>query len=407
MCDDENIEPIEESDIPRYFGDYPSGAGYVLFYQAADLDLAGLGLKTPPPPPAPVTIMDLADLSVSDPAPMPVPTPLPMATPARSDANISSSQGTESTPAESEEMEDPFADTPSKPDPHGRNGFYTTPPTNTAEGQFIQPRAFRSPSRSTTDDRQSLAAPLPLAVTAANAPSPVAARSDLTSPTLGKDNGGNWFKRGKDKKAGALPGVSRADSGETVTAPAERAPMRRQATATTMNTVSSGSTTFGGLGLTVNSAIAGDGAGGVMAVISPSPNHNGSRQPIPDFQMRPTPPTEASPAAMSSSVISSFSASSGTPSQSGTGSSVPATPQGQINSSSLAPPISGPPSSSSQGLTGLGRKESKRERVPSAASGTSSTGGGSLGRRLSGITRSGSMAFKMGFGKKDKDKDRD
>lgn len=44
MCDDENVEPIDESDIYRYFGDYPSGAGYVLFYQAADLDLSALGL---------------------------------------------------------------------------------------------------------------------------------------------------------------------------------------------------------------------------------------------------------------------------------------------------------------------------------------------------------------------------
>ena len=50
MCDDENIEPIEESDIFRYFGDYPSGAGYVLFYQAADLDMESLGLKVPAKP---------------------------------------------------------------------------------------------------------------------------------------------------------------------------------------------------------------------------------------------------------------------------------------------------------------------------------------------------------------------
>ena len=52
MCDDENIEPIDDSDIYRYFGDYPSGAGYVLFYQAVDLDLTSLGLapKTPSMP---------------------------------------------------------------------------------------------------------------------------------------------------------------------------------------------------------------------------------------------------------------------------------------------------------------------------------------------------------------------
>lgn len=52
LCDDENVEPIAETDIPRYFGDLPAGAGYVLFYQAVDLDLAALGLKTPAPAPA-------------------------------------------------------------------------------------------------------------------------------------------------------------------------------------------------------------------------------------------------------------------------------------------------------------------------------------------------------------------
>jgi ubiquitin carboxyl-terminal hydrolase 9/13 len=73
MCDDENVEPIDEADIFRYFGDYPSGAGYVMFYQAADLDLGALGLKTPaPPPPAPATApaarpIPVAPISKSEP----------------------------------------------------------------------------------------------------------------------------------------------------------------------------------------------------------------------------------------------------------------------------------------------------------------------------------------------------
>lgn len=50
MCDDENIEPIEESDLANYFGDNITGAGYVLFYQAANLDLQSLGLKKEPVP---------------------------------------------------------------------------------------------------------------------------------------------------------------------------------------------------------------------------------------------------------------------------------------------------------------------------------------------------------------------
>lgn len=49
LYDDENVEPVDEADIPRYFGDYPAGAGYVLFYQAVDLDPVALGLAKPPP----------------------------------------------------------------------------------------------------------------------------------------------------------------------------------------------------------------------------------------------------------------------------------------------------------------------------------------------------------------------
>ncbi|GHJ86733.1 hypothetical protein NliqN6_3135 [Naganishia liquefaciens] len=49
LCDDENVEPIQEADLVRYFGEYQAGAGYVLFYQAADIDLASLGLATPEP----------------------------------------------------------------------------------------------------------------------------------------------------------------------------------------------------------------------------------------------------------------------------------------------------------------------------------------------------------------------
>ncbi|KAL1406552.1 hypothetical protein Q8F55_008258 [Vanrija albida] len=49
MCDDENIEPIEVDDLANYFGDSITGAGYVLFYQAVNLDLQKLGLKKAPP----------------------------------------------------------------------------------------------------------------------------------------------------------------------------------------------------------------------------------------------------------------------------------------------------------------------------------------------------------------------
>ncbi|KAJ9093452.1 hypothetical protein QFC20_007134 [Naganishia adeliensis] len=54
LCDDENVEPITEADLIRYFGEYQAGAGYVLFYQAADIDLVSLGL--PPPPESPKVV---------------------------------------------------------------------------------------------------------------------------------------------------------------------------------------------------------------------------------------------------------------------------------------------------------------------------------------------------------------
>ncbi|CAI2176478.1 16042_t:CDS:10 [Funneliformis geosporum] len=45
LFDDENVETVDESEIHKYFGDLPAtGSGYVLFYQACDLDLSSLGL---------------------------------------------------------------------------------------------------------------------------------------------------------------------------------------------------------------------------------------------------------------------------------------------------------------------------------------------------------------------------
>jgi hypothetical protein len=37
LYDDDNVESIKESDIPKYFGESSVGAGYVLFYQAPDM----------------------------------------------------------------------------------------------------------------------------------------------------------------------------------------------------------------------------------------------------------------------------------------------------------------------------------------------------------------------------------
>jgi ubiquitin carboxyl-terminal hydrolase 9/13 len=51
VFDDDVVDPIKESDIPKYFGDSNAGSAYVLYYQAVDIDLAGLGLRTSEPDP--------------------------------------------------------------------------------------------------------------------------------------------------------------------------------------------------------------------------------------------------------------------------------------------------------------------------------------------------------------------
>lgn len=51
IFDDETVDSIKESDIPKYFGDSNSGSAYVLYYQALDIDFSALGLRPPSPEP--------------------------------------------------------------------------------------------------------------------------------------------------------------------------------------------------------------------------------------------------------------------------------------------------------------------------------------------------------------------
>lgn len=44
VFDDETVDTIKESDIPKYFGESNAGSAYVLYYQAVDLDLVALDL---------------------------------------------------------------------------------------------------------------------------------------------------------------------------------------------------------------------------------------------------------------------------------------------------------------------------------------------------------------------------
>ncbi|KAF9820790.1 hypothetical protein IEO21_01233 [Rhodonia placenta] len=45
LFDDDSVDTIKESDIPKYYGESTNGSAYVLYYQAVDLDMAALGLR--------------------------------------------------------------------------------------------------------------------------------------------------------------------------------------------------------------------------------------------------------------------------------------------------------------------------------------------------------------------------
>lgn len=73
LFDDETVERIDEEDLSKFFGDIPGvGSGYVLFYEACDLDLESLGLSADNSSPAsvesalptsPLSLESIANLS--------------------------------------------------------------------------------------------------------------------------------------------------------------------------------------------------------------------------------------------------------------------------------------------------------------------------------------------------------
>ncbi|KAJ7651601.1 hypothetical protein DFH06DRAFT_548144 [Mycena polygramma] len=72
VFDDDNVYPISEADIPKYFGESNSGSAYVLYYQAVDIDLPALGLR---PPPVVVDVETLSHLEASPSAALNPPLP--------------------------------------------------------------------------------------------------------------------------------------------------------------------------------------------------------------------------------------------------------------------------------------------------------------------------------------------
>lgn len=64
VFDDVTVTTIQESEIPKYFGDASAGAGYVLFYQAADLVPETVGL-----PPKPAVLAERTNLPAREESP--------------------------------------------------------------------------------------------------------------------------------------------------------------------------------------------------------------------------------------------------------------------------------------------------------------------------------------------------
>lgn len=77
VFDDDNVYEIGEGDIAKYFGESNSGSAYVLYYQAADIDLSSLGLRssrpesvsnmTPPRPVSPIQTQPAVPPGLSEP----------------------------------------------------------------------------------------------------------------------------------------------------------------------------------------------------------------------------------------------------------------------------------------------------------------------------------------------------
>lgn len=407
MCDDENVEPLNEADIVKYFGDHAQGSGYVLFYQAADLDLASLGLKSPPPPKAEATFSDqvgvgafIQPFQMADSTPLklqipddkekeaikaPAPAPATVVPPASSALPSPAPTAPIATPvsaAAAAPMPLPVA-TPISPTPAPATvPLATTNPVPVARVPSVAASSVSSVGRTSGTVASS-----PSLDRYSATPSKVVDTQALSPKPIKESGGGNWFSRrtGKDKgddkktrisvyegeststtasersSVAPTPVYHRADSGDTAKARQPSAPALLESLPATR-----------GLGLTTNE------------------NSQGS--------------LNGSTSNMSSSVMSSISAASVSTSST-------------TRSAPNAPPAPPP------GLGSLGRKNSQaqpaRDRQASNGSASSSYGGGGgLGRRLSGavggksglsLTRSSSAAFKsMGFGRnKDKDKDKD
>jgi len=239
LFDDDAVETIKESDIPKYFGDSNCGSAYVLYYQAVDINLPSVGLRLPTPPPAtnPVPVPASAPVASDDGQPPILP---PGLTSEHDSSDLAESSGP-TTPAPSNPTYSPKINnspTHSKLNlsPHD---FPPPPPIPQQPSQKAQGGLFHSlrhvPSvkiKNNTGDKKPLLEAVPMSTNSsasgslpspANASSPqLVNKQEATSsipesppvepsPTSPKSNGfgkDKWYKRkaakSKDKEKAAL-----------------------------------------------------------------------------------------------------------------------------------------------------------------------------------------------------------
>ncbi|KAJ7361359.1 hypothetical protein DFH08DRAFT_371697 [Mycena albidolilacea] len=173
VFDDDNVYPIQEADIPKYFGESNSGSAYVLYYQAVDIDLPALGLQ-PPSVPVDEVVETFSHLEASPSAPMNP--PLPPGLVEEDNISDTSDAAFPITPPSPTDARQPI-DIPTyveEPEP--------VPTSTPAKGTKLLSSIMRSPSTSTrpgtsngADARRSIQS---------NGPSPSITSDDDTRPLI-------------------------------------------------------------------------------------------------------------------------------------------------------------------------------------------------------------------------------
>ena len=232
MCDDENVEPIDDGDVFRYFGDYPSGAGYVLFYQSVDLKASDLGLKIIPRPkpqpkakePSPSTpsaqtparpeaLAGIAEQNETHEPPQPAPARAAVGAPAPVTPSAVPAQTTPKTPllvnipqSTAPQVTSTPAPAPVAPATNG-NVTRTIPSAITNnESVFVSP-ASTAPSQGVPSISPiSQKSPTPAApIAKTNGTAPALAPSLSPAQSAKKEEGGKWYQRRKSTSLEPTP----------------------------------------------------------------------------------------------------------------------------------------------------------------------------------------------------------